>query len=102
MTLPESQAIRNLQSDFRTDDTCYYWIEASPLIAEGGIMSVNFFLMKNVDIFIAGKRKESAEINKKYIAKLPGIELNLPAIHHHNSRKKYSPRIDTRDAIFNL
>ena len=55
MTLPESQAIRNLQSDFRTDDTCYYWIEASPLIAEGGIMSVNFFLMKNVDIFISIK-----------------------------------------------
>ena len=53
--------------------------------------------LKNVDIFIAGKRKESAEINKKYISKLPGIELNLPAIHHHNSRKKYTPRIDKRD-----
>ena len=53
--------------------------------------------LKRVDLFITGKRKEAAKINQNYLAKLPGSKLEIQAVHHHDARKKYQPRINGKD-----
>lgn len=55
VTLPENGANRNLQSSFRTNDACYYWIEASPILEEGSILQVDFFILKDVTVFVSIK-----------------------------------------------
>ena len=53
--------------------------------------------LKQVDLFITGKRKEAAKINKNYLAKLPGSKIEIPAVHHHDARRKFNPRINSKD-----
>merc|ERR1711911_347224 len=53
--------------------------------------------LKQVDLFITGKRKEAAKINKNYLAKLPGYKIEIQAVHHHDARKNFKPRINNKD-----
>ena len=53
--------------------------------------------LKEVDIYITGKRKECAKANLLYIVRLPGPMIKLRAIHDHPLRKNYKGRVDTRD-----
>ena len=53
--------------------------------------------LKQVDIFITGKRNSAAKINKNYLAKLDGIKLQIDAVHHQDARGKYKPRINSKD-----
>ena len=54
--------------------------------------------VKNANIIIAATRKECGAANMKHVAKLPGKLLRLTATHHHQTRKSFKPRIDTRDS----
>merc|ERR1711911_366769 len=53
--------------------------------------------LKKVDLFITGKRKEAAKINQNYLAKLPGTKIEIQAVHHHDARKSFKPRINGKD-----
>ena len=53
--------------------------------------------LKEVDIYITGKRKECAKANLLYIVRLSGSMLKLRAIHDHPLRKNYKGRVDSRD-----
>ena len=53
--------------------------------------------LKEIDIFITGKRKECSKANLLYIVKLPGSMIKLRAIHDHPLRKNYKGRVDSRD-----
>ena len=53
--------------------------------------------LKEVDIYITGKRKECSTANLLYIVRLPGQMMKLRAIHDHPLRKNYKGRVDSRD-----
>ena len=53
--------------------------------------------LKEIDIYITGKRKECANANLLYIVRLPGTMMKLKAIHDHPLRKNYKGRVDSRD-----
>ena len=53
--------------------------------------------IKTSNTFIVCKRKESAEINLKRLAKLNEKLITIEAKHHHATQAKYKPHIEKKD-----
>ena len=52
--------------------------------------------IKTSNTFIVFKRKESAEINLKHLAKLNEKLITIKAKHHHATQAKYKPHIEKK------
>ena len=56
--------------------------------------------LEQAELWISGKRKECANLNEKFMAKLEGPEVAvLKAVHHHATDKNYKPKIDKKDNV---
>ena len=54
--------------------------------------------IRNADLYIGGKRRQCAKINKNYIFhQLKGEIIKLEAINFHQTRKNFQPKIDDKD-----
>ena len=61
------------------------------------IRSANHEDIKNVDMFIGCKRKDVAERNIQYLARLKGKLERMKAVHHTATKKKFKPKISKKD-----
>ena len=61
------------------------------------VRSTNHPDTKNVDIFIGCKRKDVADRNIQYLARMKGSLLRMRAIHHTTTKKKFQPKISKKD-----
>ena len=54
--------------------------------------------IRNADLYIGGKRRQCAKINKNYVFhQLKGEIIKLEAINFHQTRKNFQPKIDDKD-----
>ena len=61
------------------------------------VRSANHADIKNVDMFIGCKRKDVAERNIQYLARLKGNLHRMKAIHHTATKTKFKPKISKKD-----
>ena len=53
--------------------------------------------VRNAEVFIGCKRKDVAERNLRYIIRLPGKAVKIPARHHQPTQNNFKPKINQKD-----
>ena len=53
--------------------------------------------LNDISMYITGIRKQGHEVNSKYISKLKGEMIKIPAIHFHPARKEFKGKIEKKD-----